>query len=283
MTLFTRLSKSNPLASTLDWSTMKSWSESKEQGMRKPLAWLCALAPTLLFISPSIHAHVRYGSILCQQQGYYCYTVRSNQSWESLWSNPHDRGIVMRVNRMNTHLWPGEVIAVPNNLSTADIMDFSPFPHQMDTHGEKVVIVDPNQHAWGAYAADGSLLRWGPASLGADFCNDIGKECRTSSGSYRVFTTGDGECYSRKFPLPDGGAPMPYCMYFSNGEALHGEPRGLPGYNASHGCVRMYVSDAEWMRYEFINGPAKDNKFRGTKVVVRPYASNGMDDIEDTY
>jgi hypothetical protein len=60
-------------------------------------------------------------------------------------------------------------------------------------------------------------------------------------------------------------------MYFENGQAFHGEPNGLPGYNASHGCVRMYVNDAEWLRYDFIEGPNSGNQFRGTRVVVKPY------------
>ena len=64
---------------------------------------------------------------------------------------------------------------------------------------------------------------------------------------------------------------MPYCMYFNNGQALHGEPNGLPGYNASHGCVRLYVSDAEWLRYDFVEPPMAYNKYRGTKVVILPY------------
>jgi lipoprotein-anchoring transpeptidase ErfK/SrfK len=60
-------------------------------------------------------------------------------------------------------------------------------------------------------------------------------------------------------------------MYFSNGQAFHGEPNGLPGYNASHGCVRLYVRDAEWLRYDFVEPPDIDNDYRGTKVIVKPY------------
>ena len=65
---------------------------------------------------------------------------------------------------------------------------------------------------------------------------------------------------------------MPYCMFFHHGQALHGEPQGLPGYNASHGCVRLYVNDVAWLRFDFVDPPMAENNFRGTKVVVMPYS-----------
>ena len=231
--------------------------------------FLSFIISTLIF--PANNAFATYGSRLCKTEGYQCMRIKGRQSWSSLFPDDHDRGIVMRINRMNTRLYPGITIAVPNNLGQSDIMDFSPFPLNVPSPGEKVVIVDPMHYAWGAYDPDGVLLRWGPASAGADFCKDIDRECHTHAGSFRVYSLGSSDCFSTKFPLPDGGAPMPYCMYFENGQALHGEPNGLPGYNASHGCVRMYVNDAEWLRYDFIEGPNSGNNFRGTRIIVRDY------------
>ncbi|VVC76958.1 hypothetical protein AQUSIP_22850 [Aquicella siphonis] len=220
---------------------------------------------------PVLALSASYGKKICKTPGFHCLRVKGNQSWRSLFPDDHDRGIVMRVNRMNTQIYPGITLAVPDNLAEADIMDFSPFPLNVPSPGEKIVIVDPASHAWGAYDAEGVLVRWGPASAGADYCRDIDRECRTHEGSFRVYSLGSSDCYSTKFPLPDGGAPMPYCMYFQNGQALHGEPNGLPGYNASHGCVRMYVNDAEWLRYDFIEGPNSGNHYRGTRVIVKAY------------
>ena len=212
-----------------------------------------------------------YGSSLCKEEGFHCVRIKRGQSWRSLWPDDHDRDIVMRVNRMNTQLYPGLRIAVPDNLQDANIMDFAPFQKQIDSSDEKVIMVDPEEKAWGAYDRSGLLIRWGPVSAGSNWCRDIEEACHTHPGSYRIFTLGNSSCYSTKFPLPDGGAPMPYCMYFNNGQALHGEPNGLPGYNASHGCVRLYVNDAEWLRYDFVEGPNSDNEFRGTRVIVNDY------------
>jgi len=213
-----------------------------------------------------------FNQSLCKSEGYHCLKIKnSKQTWSSLWPDAYDRSIMMRVNRMNIQLYPGLTLAVPNNLKTANIMDFAPFPLQIDPPQEKLIIFSPQKLAWGAYNSAGKLIRWGPASGGADWCEDIGESCQTASGNYRIYSLGSSECVSTKFPLPEGGAPMPYCMYFNEGQAFHGSPNGLAGYNASHSCVRMYVNDAEWMRYYFVEAPSAYNNYRGTKVIIEDY------------
>lgn len=235
----------------------------------------------LLGMSCTAAATQLYGRQLCEEPGFTCKRVKDSQSWSVLFPDPHEKDIVMRINRMNTDIWGGMKIAVPTNLSTADIMDFSPLPTQIDAPGEKLIVIDPDEYAWGAYAADGALVRWGPISAGADYCRDIHAPCRTHQGSYRIFSLGSSDCISHKFPLPKGGAPMPYCMYFNNGQALHGEPNGLPGYNASHGCVRLFVNDAEWLRYDFVEPPNDSNRYRGTLIKVLPYAEPLVAEYDD--
>jgi lipoprotein-anchoring transpeptidase ErfK/SrfK len=51
-------------------------------------------------------------------------------------------------------------------------------------------------------------------------------------------------------------------MYFNKWQALHGSYQ-LANDNISHGCVRMSVSDAKWLRTNFVR--------IGTLVVVLPY------------
>jgi hypothetical protein len=136
-------------------------------------------------------------------------------------------------------------------------------PAQISPPGEKMVVVDPNEHSWGAYNASGRLVRSGLASAGADWCNDLGRECHTDTGRFRVGMRGGPGCKSPSFPLPKGGAPMPYCMYFNKYQALHGSYE-LGYANLSHGCVRLKVKDAEWLRHNFVQ--------RGTLVEILPYA-----------
>lgn len=143
-------------------------------------------------------------------------------------------------------------------------------PDSISAPGEKVIIVDPVIHAWGAYSANGTLERTGMATAGGKWCKDIHRSCKTKAGSFRIFSLGNSGCRSRKYPLPRGGAPMPYCMFFNGGQGLHGSQNVFYG-NGSHGCVRLHVEDAKWIRFNFVEGPNASNGYRGTKVVVRPY------------
>lgn len=158
-------------------------------------------------------------------------------------------------------------------------IDGSPFategalvPETIKSSGEKIILVDPAKHAFGAYDHNGKLIRWGIATAGGDWCRDIAQSCRTSVGTFRIYSAGDDRCYSKKYPLPSGGAPMPYCMYFNGGQALHGASNVMFN-NESHGCVRVHDSDAKWLRYQFIESPSKRNRYRGTMVVVRSYGA----------
>lgn len=138
----------------------------------------------------------------------------------------------------------------------------SRMPQMVDGYGEKVIIVNPHKHVWGAYSAEGNLLRAGLATAGASWCPDIHRACRTRSGSFRIYTLGSSSCYSKRYPVGKGGAPMPYCMFFNGNQGLHGSHE-IAEANLSHGCVRVSVSDAEWIRFNFAT--------IGTKVIVTSY------------
>lgn len=142
-------------------------------------------------------------------------------------------------------------------------------PSAINTNGKKVVLVDPKVHAWGAYNEDGNLIRAGIATSGGIDCPPDDPDeptCRTTAGTFKISSLGDGECFSKVYPRPEGGGLMPYCMYFHQGQALHGSPDpAVVEANVSHGCVRMRIPDAEWMRYNFAQV--------GTIVKVLPYDS----------
>lgn len=143
----------------------------------------------------------------------------------------------------------------------------APVPEYLHGLAEKVILVDPNKHAWGAYNSNGKLIRWGIATAGANSCRDSDGSCRTAIGSFRIYSLGGAGCTSRKYD----DAPMPYCMYFNGGQALHGSS-AVEFSNVSHGCVRMHNDDAQWLRYHFVEAPKLSNNFRGTRVIIRPYS-----------
>lgn len=143
-----------------------------------------------------------------------------------------------------------------------DSSDNSRLPTQINSQGEDVIVVDPKVHAWGAYTATGKLIKSGLASAGAKWCPDLHRPCRTRTGIFRIYSLGNSDCISSRYPLGEGGAPMPYCMYFNGNQGLHGSHE-LAEANISHGCVRMSVDDAKWLRFNFSHV--------GTKVIVKSY------------
>jgi hypothetical protein len=149
-----------------------------------------------------------------------------------------------------------------NSRTYASRRTFS-YPSQGPTHAKGTFIFDPKQLSWAVYSPQGKLVKTGPASGGSNYCGDLHRRCHTPVGSFTVYAKGTAACKSSKFPLEHPGAPMPYCMYFRGGYAIHGSYEVRP-YNASHGCIRLYPQDAHWLSQNAIHP--------GTKVVVRPYA-----------
>ena len=229
-----------------------------------------ALLTTFFFLCTQMAvSQTRFGESLCNLPDYFCVKAKNGDSWESLFPNDEERDIIRRVNRMNISLRTGMIIAVPKNIDRLTIYDVSPFPRYIESSGEKTIYVSQSKLAWGAYDENGELLWWGPLSSGSGHCQGLDGTCTTPSGSFRIIRKQDIDCVSTAFPLgvdgESGGAPMPYCMHFFRGYALHGSDT-VPGYKASHGCVRIFIEDARWLNEDFIDLPGGDMK--GTRVVV---------------
>lgn len=150
------------------------------------------------------------------------------------------------------------------------LYSYAKFPSSISPQGQKEIIVDPQIHKWAAYDEDGKLVKTGIATAGSNYCRDLHRSCRTKVGTFRIESLGDAGCKSHRFPLPRGGAPMPYCMYFNNGQALHGSNEVVQG-NVSHGCVRLHVKDAKWLRFNFAEEPNSNNEGLGTIVIIKSY------------
>ena len=126
---------------------------------------------------------------------------------------------------------------------------------------DRSFVFNPRTHRWAAMD-DGRIIKSGRASGGRSYCTDIHRACHTPVGVFRIHQKGGPECRSSRYPVGEGGAPMPYCMFFSQYYAVHGSYE-VPNYNASHGCIRVSPSDARWLSHHFMS--------IGTKVIVKPY------------
>ena len=123
-------------------------------------------------------------------------------------------------------------------------------------------VFNPNTLTWKAIGDNGKVVRTGRGSGGRSYCRDIRRSCKTPSGVFRVWSKGGPGCKSSRFPIGRGGSPMPWCMFFSKYYAIHGSYE-VPHHNASHGCVRVIPSDANWLSHHFVH--------IGTKVIIKPY------------
>ena len=143
------------------------------------------------------------------------------------------------------------------------------FPVKVRATGQKEFIFDPKAFVWAAYDAEGNRVMTGSASGGKDICEDIGKPCRTVTGTFRVYNKRGVNCTSGEYPVETvGGAKMPYCMYFFQGFTIHAGYE-VPFGNASHGCIRVLPSAAKWLNEQFIT--------IGTRVTVLSYKDEDGD------
>ncbi len=143
------------------------------------------------------------------------------------------------------------------------------FPKKIPKQGQKIFVFDPKEHAWAAYDAEGNRVLTGGGSGGNDICEDINHQCRTVTGVFKVYNKRGASCLSGEYPVAtEGGAKMPYCMYFYRGFTIHAAYY-IPRSNVSHGCIRVYPSAAKWLNEEFIT--------LGTKVIVLSYQDEDGD------
>ena len=196
--------------------------------------------------------------------GRTCWLVRSvAQPWSAWWllagHRSRARGTIPnRDQGRPDHNPPGEVqsvsIGVTGMLNRADVghleklrevvvpeswgeeLSYSVLPMRYASHEvwpTSLVVYLPGQLC-GAYEF-GILVRWGPVSSGS-------RNNPTSAGRFALNWRSTG-----RSSTVDPEWFMPWYFNFANrdGLAFHAYP--LPGYPASHGCIRLLARDAQWL------------------------------------
>ncbi|HRE32591.1 MAG TPA: L,D-transpeptidase, partial [Candidatus Berkiella sp.] len=125
---------------------------------------------------------------------------------------------------------------------------YSPYSHHWQSHTRKKIVPEPrfvfkappekindgninlSHGTWAAYDSQGELVNSGRVSGGRSYCSDINKKCKTATGTFKIYEKRGASCKSKIFPVGKGGAPMPYCMFFHQGFAMHGS-NAVPNYN----------------------------------------------------
>ncbi|WP_337866536.1 L,D-transpeptidase [Ignavibacterium sp.] len=169
--------------------------------------------------------------------------------------------IILALNRLDERfIRKPDSIVVPDTILNDKLL-YSPFPIHLGIleSVKKILLVDQRVQAFAAYKF-GNLVYWGPASTGKKSTPTPNGLFHTNWKSKKTIST-DNEEWILKW-------------YFNleNFRGVSFHQYELPGYPASHACVRLLEEDAYWIYYcaeQWIL--TKDGEFviaYGTPVII---------------
>ena len=141
--------------------------------------------------------------------------------------------VIAALNRIDTwRIGRKDELVVPDSI-VADFDLYSPFPETLDFMNSipKAVVVSRRIQAIALYE-NGKFKLWGPASTG-----------KRSSQTPRGLYYGNYKA-RKKISTINSDWIMPYYFNYMNFEGIGTHQYTLPGYPASHGCVRLRREDA---------------------------------------
>lgn len=142
---------------------------------------------------------------------------------------------VLKLNRINSSfLKTGSTVVIP--AEGTDFNSLSPFPTDLPdaTSIPKLMLVSQRVQAFGLYE-NGRLVKWGPTSTGKQ---------STQTPSKLYFTNWKGKEVKSSF---DDEWILKWNFNLDNKEGIGMHQYEMPGYPASHSCIRMFANDAEWI------------------------------------
>lgn len=151
-----------------------------------------------------------------------------------------------------------DTIILPDTIAP-NIDFYVPFPKRMETLTavKKIMIVSHYAQAFVIYE-NGELVKWGPVNLGTKFKP-------TPTGLFGVNWKA-----KRTTSTINSSWILDWYCNIDNFEGIGMHQYALPGYPASHGCVRLYRDDSNWI-YEWADQwKIRDGQIEihGTPVVI---------------
>jgi len=167
---------------------------------------------------------------------------------------------IVSLNRIDKNtLQRADSLVIPNKLDD-DFLAYSAFPYTIKKLNDvpKIAIFSYPIQAYGLYEY-GELVKWGPSSLGS-------KIHKTPTGLF--FTNWKGEEVQSTV---DDEWILRWNFNIENEEGVGWHQYELPGYPASHSCLRLLENDAKWMydwADEWILKDENTVQAKGTPVIV---------------
>jgi hypothetical protein len=158
------------------------------------------------------------------------------------WLNSLEEGDTLRallfLNRVDeTHLSRLDTLVFPDSIRS-NLAVYCPFPKYVECFDsiKKLVLVSYFAQIFAVYE-NGKRIRFGPVSLGKE-------STPTPKGLF--FTNWKSK---KSYSTVDPTWVLPWSFNFANFEGVSMHEYALPGYPASHACVRLLQSDAYWFYY----------------------------------
>lgn len=172
-----------------------------------------------------------------------------------------EKTLIFALNRMDARrLNEGDVIVIPDTL-TGNYMDYSPFPQTLQILDSipRTVLISQRIQVFALYE-NSKLIRWGPVSSGK-------QSTPTPNGLHY------GNYKAReKVSTVNPDWLMPYYFNFMNFEGVGVHQYSMPGYPASHACVRLRKEDAvyiyDWAKQWELTQNGQVIKRNGTPFMV---------------
>lgn len=172
-----------------------------------------------------------------------------------------DQYVILALNRLDLkNKWRADTLMIPDKID-GSLMSYSPFPKVLDQLKDvkKMVFFSYPIQAYGLYEK-GNLVKWGPTSMGS-------KAAQTKRGL--MFANWKKEL---SISTVSSEWKLPYNFNIHNTLGIGWHQYDLPGYPASHSCLRLLIADAKflygWADQWILNKGGATVKANGTPVIV---------------
>ncbi|MGQ7944602.1 L,D-transpeptidase [Flavobacterium sp. WC2509] len=190
----------------------------------------------------------------------FSYTLQNSKEWLKKNKNEEELDIAIAVNRTDKENFTKiDSVIIPTDLS-GDIAFYLPFPFKVDSlqKVDKIILFSYPTQTFATYE-NGILIRTGPTNMGR-------AKDKTPVGLF--FTNWKAEKTTSTF---NDEWDLKWNFNIENKLGVGFHQYTLPGYPASHSCLRLQEKDAKYL-YEWADQwvlvDDENVKFKGTPVVV---------------
>ncbi|NAW52110.1 L,D-transpeptidase family protein [Elizabethkingia argentiflava] len=195
---------------------------------------------------------------------YRPWNIKGNDSLKKAFLKTYtglDLHSILALNRLDRkNMYRADTLIVPDQLEP-DFLAYSPFPYSVRTINTipKIAFFSYPLQAYVLYEY-GKQVKWGPTSMGS-------KIYQTPRGLY--FTNWKGK---EIISTVSDEWKLKWNFNIANYEGIGWHQYNLPGYPASHSCLRLLEEDAKWL-YNWadqwiLNKGGASVRAKGTPVVV---------------